>query len=78
MISDFTNNAEYWIDDFEEPVAKFEEQIARLWNQLQPLYKQLHAYVRKKLVRVYGEHVVSKTGPIPAHLLGKYPVQDKA
>uniref|UniRef100_A0A1B6C745 Angiotensin-converting enzyme n=1 Tax=Clastoptera arizonana TaxID=38151 RepID=A0A1B6C745_9HEMI len=69
-LNNFTNNADFWIDDFEEPVEQFEEEIAHLWSQLQPLYKQLHAYVRKKLVAVYGENVISRTGPIPAHLLG--------
>ncbi|XP_035778203.1 angiotensin-converting enzyme-like [Anopheles albimanus] len=41
-----------------------------LWSQLQPLYKQLFSFVRKGLIRQYGEHVVRRDGPIPAHLLG--------
>lgn len=41
-----------------------------LWQQLKPLYLQLHAYVRRELRKKYGESVVSKDGPIPAHLLG--------
>ncbi|XP_065090381.1 angiotensin-converting enzyme-like [Ochlerotatus camptorhynchus] len=41
-----------------------------LWTRVQPLYKQLVTFVRKGLVRQYGEHVVRRDGPIPAHLLG--------
>ncbi|XP_001648845.2 angiotensin-converting enzyme isoform X2 [Aedes aegypti] len=41
-----------------------------LWTRVQPLYKQLVTFVRKGLVRQYGEHVVRSDGPLPAHLLG--------
>uniref|UniRef100_A0A182NTL2 Angiotensin-converting enzyme n=1 Tax=Anopheles dirus TaxID=7168 RepID=A0A182NTL2_9DIPT len=41
-----------------------------LWGQVQPLYKQLFTYVRKGLVRHYGEHEIRRDGPLPAHLLG--------
>jgi hypothetical protein len=37
---------------------------------VKPLYLQLHAYVRRELRKKYGEDIVSKDGPIPAHLLG--------
>lgn len=42
-----------------------------LWTKVQPLYKQLVTFARKGLVRQYGEHVVRRDGPIPAHLLGR-------
>lgn len=35
-----------------------------------PLYKELHAYVRAKMIDVYGGHIHPE-GPLPAHLLGK-------
>lgn len=41
-----------------------------LWALIQPLYKKLFTYVRKGLVRKYGESVVRRDGPIPAHILG--------
>lgn len=44
--------------------------LETLWQQLKPLYLQLHAYVRRELRKKYGENIVSKDGPIPAHLLG--------
>lgn len=68
LFLDFTNNAEYWLDDFEDP--NFTEDIKELWLQMRPLYLQIHAYVRRQLRLKYGESVVSKDGPIPAHLLG--------
>lgn len=57
---------EYWrswyeIDDLEGMVEEF-------WDKLKPLYQELHAYVRYKLSKKYSQ--ISKTGPIPAHLLG--------
>lgn len=45
--------------------------VQDLWTQIQPLYRQLFTFVRKGLVRQYGERVVRRNGPIPAHLLGK-------
>lgn len=68
-VADFTDNAEYWLKDYESP--DFRDQVARLWDQVRPLYLQLHAYVRRKLRETYGEKLVTARGPIPAHLLGK-------
>lgn len=57
-----------WLDGYE--MDDFEEQIDQLWQKVRPLYLQLHAYVRRKLREKYGEKLISKRGPIPAHLLG--------
>ncbi|KAL0832496.1 hypothetical protein ABMA28_000715 [Loxostege sticticalis] len=59
--------AEWWLSEYE---MTNEDQFATLWNQVKPLYEQIHAYVRGRLRAKYGEDVVSKKGPIPAHLLG--------
>ena len=67
-LNNFTDNAAYWMKDYE--ADDFPEQIDALWQQLKPLYLQLHAYVRRELRKKYGEDIVSKDGPIPAHLLG--------
>ena len=48
----------------------FKQEMEETWQGLKPLYQQLHAYVRNKLNQKYGDHVVSKNGPIPAHILG--------
>lgn len=67
-LNNFSDYAEYWMKDYE--ADDFPEQIEREWQKLRPLYLQLHAYVRRELRKKYGEDVVSKDGPIPAHLLG--------
>ncbi|XP_011148683.1 angiotensin-converting enzyme [Harpegnathos saltator] len=64
----YPDYAAYWMRDYE--TDNFPEQIETLWQQLKPLYLQLHAYVRRELREKYGEDLVSKDGPIPAHLLG--------
>ncbi|XP_063823935.1 angiotensin-converting enzyme-like isoform X1 [Ostrinia nubilalis] len=67
-LNDFKDVADWWQADYEVP--DFEEQLAKLWEDVKPLYQQLHAYVRKRLRDMHGDHVVSAKGPIPAHLLG--------
>nr|CAD7400393.1 unnamed protein product [Timema cristinae] len=68
ILNNFTDTTEYWLMDYESP--DFQKQVVRLWEQIEPLYKELHAYVRRKLRETYGEEIVSRNGPIPAHLLG--------
>lgn len=68
-LNNFTNNADYWLDNYETP--DFREQVQSLWEQIKPLYLQIHAYVRHHLRKKYGD-VVSERGPIPAHLLGRF------
>lgn len=67
-LNNYTDMAAFWMKDYESD--DFTEQIELLWQQIKPLYLQLHAYVRRELRNKYGEDVVSKDGPIPAHLLG--------
>ncbi|KAK9502105.1 hypothetical protein O3M35_012698 [Rhynocoris fuscipes] len=67
-LNNVSDNAEYWKIDFETPT--FEADVEELWKQVEPLFKELHAYVRMKLNEKYGDNVVKKDGPIPAHLLG--------
>ena len=69
MAADYTDGTEMWLDEYETP--DFREQLAALWEEVSPLYRQLHAFVRARLRARYGDEVVSRTGPIPAHLLGK-------
>ena len=60
------NIGEYWRSWYE--VDDLEGMVEGFWNELKPLYQELHAYVRYKLSQKYSQ--MSKTGPIPAHLLG--------
>jgi peptidyl-dipeptidase A len=66
----FENVATMWKSAYDMPPDAFEAETDRLYAQLKPLYEQLHCHTRRKLSQKYGEQVVPKTGPIPAHLLG--------
>lgn len=61
-----------WREPYED--ESFVQNIEELWLQVQPLYKLLHAFVRSKLIEIYGNELIKPNGPIPAHLLG---MQDK-
>jgi peptidyl-dipeptidase A len=66
----FDDVASMWKGAYDMPADAFEAETDRLYAQMKPLYEQLHCYTRRKLNQMYGDRVVSKTGPIPAHLLG--------
>jgi len=72
----FKDVAEVWKANYDMPADQFEAEVDRLWGQVKPLYDQLHCYTRRKLNTMYGDAVVPKTGPIPAHLLGNMWAQD--
>jgi peptidyl-dipeptidase A len=66
----FSDVSELWKAGYDMPADAFADDTDRLWEQVKPLYTQLHCYARRKLNGLYGDKLVSKTGPIPAHLLG--------
>ena len=66
----FADAGENWRAGYDMSANEFEAEVERLWGQVQPLYEQLHCYVRGKLNKQYGDELVPKKGPIPAHLLG--------
>jgi len=66
----FKDVAEMWRSGYDMPPDQFEKEVDRLWNQVRPLYVQLHCYARRGLNKLYGDSVVSKTGPIPSHVTG--------
>jgi peptidyl-dipeptidase A len=59
-----------WRSKYDMPPDAFAAETDRLWGQVKPLYESLHCYTRGKLNEKYGDAVVPKTGPIPAHVLG--------
>jgi len=65
-----------WRSGYDMPPEDFEAEVERLWVQVRPLYEQLHCHVRDKLADHYGEDKVSRTAPIPAHLLGNIWAQE--
>jgi peptidyl-dipeptidase A len=65
-----------WRSGYDMPPDAFAAEVDRLYSQVKPLYESLHCHVRAKLNEKYGDAVVAKTGPIPAHLLGNIWAQD--
>jgi peptidyl-dipeptidase A len=59
-----------WRANYDMPPDEFAAEMERLWQQVRPLYNSLYIYTRAKLNQKYGDAVVPKNGPIPAHLLG--------
>ena len=66
----FADDGAMWRSKYDMSPEAFAKETGRLWEQVRPLYLALHTYVRKKLRETYGEQVVPRNGPIPAHLLG--------
>lgn len=62
----FSDAGEQMRAQYEDPEMYFT--VQDLWAQIQPLYRQLFTFVRKGLIRQYGEGVIRPDGPIPAHL----------
>jgi len=59
-----------WRANYDMTPEQFAAEMERLWQQVKPLYNSLYIYTRAKLNQKYGDAVVPKNGPIPAHLLG--------
>ncbi len=66
----FKDVGDEWKSGYDMSPDQFAAETDRLWGQVKPLYEQLHCYTRRKLNTMYGDKVVAKSGPIPAHLLG--------
>lgn len=57
-----------WSFPYDSPTL--EQDVEQVWAQIRPVYEQLHAYVRRKLRDLYGPEKISKTAPLPSHILG--------
>jgi peptidyl-dipeptidase A len=66
----FADTGAMWRSKYDMDPDTFATEVDRLWEAVRPLYESLHAYVRHRLVEVYGPNRVDPRGPIPAHLLG--------
>jgi peptidyl-dipeptidase A len=72
----FSDIGVMWRSGYDMAPEDFEKEAGRIWGQVEPLYKDLHCYARRRLNKKYGDKVVAKTGPIPAHLLGNMWAQE--
>jgi len=66
----FADTGSLWRSKYDMEADAFALEMDRVWGQVKPLYDSLQCHVRAKLNEKYGDDVVSKSGPIPAHLLG--------
>ncbi len=66
----FNDLSQLWRSQYDMEPDAFSAELDRLWGQVKPLYDSLHCYVRGELNEKYGDEVVAKDQPIPAHLLG--------
>ena len=66
----YADLGEMWRDAYDMGPSELSRETERLWEQVRPLYRSLHCYARNRLADFYGEELVSRDGPIPAHLLG--------
>ncbi|MGX5174093.1 M2 family metallopeptidase [Aliikangiella sp. IMCC44653] len=66
----FKDTGALWRSKYDMPADDFAKEMDRVWGQVKPLYDSLQCHVRAKLNEKYGDEVVAKDGPIPAHLLG--------
>ncbi|RWS02537.1 Angiotensin-converting enzyme-like protein, partial [Dinothrombium tinctorium] len=67
-LNGFNDMGEMWRESYESETLQLD--LENLWLQLKPLYEHLHAYVRSKLIELYGSNKIKANGPIPAHVLG--------
>lgn len=66
----FKDTGAMWREKYDMDPDAFAAEMERLWQQVKPLYDSLYTYTRKKLIAKYGDQVVPREGPIPAHLFG--------
>ena len=71
----FKDSGELWRAGYDMSPSEFEGETERLWEEVAPLYEDLHCYVRAQLKKSYGDKI-SKSGAIPAHLLGNMWAQE--
>ncbi len=62
--------SDLWFSKYDMPAEDFLDDTDRVWGEVKPLYDALHCHVRAKLNEHYGDEVISKTGPLPVHMLG--------
>ncbi|XP_049845711.1 angiotensin-converting enzyme-like [Schistocerca gregaria] len=72
----YMDMGECWREELDTRLL--EEEVFRLYEQVEPLYIMLHAVVRHHLANYYGDDIVDRKEPIPAHLLGNMWAQNWA
>ncbi|XP_030058174.1 angiotensin-converting enzyme 2 [Microcaecilia unicolor] len=74
----YQDYGDYWRGNYETHVTgkyaysrdDLKRDVERTFEEIRPLYRELHAYVRGRLHDAYGSEYISKTGCLPANVLG--------
>lgn len=66
----YEDYGDYWREEYED--KNLEQNMEEILDEMNTLYKKLHAYARFKLNNLFGDEILSKTGPIPIHLLNMW------
>ena len=66
----YQNLSDLWFSKYDMPADEFLAETDRVWEEVKPLYDALHCHVRAKLNDHYGDDIVSKSDPLPVHMLG--------
>jgi len=64
MFSEQRNLEQYW--EMQSEWKDGYNKAKKLWTEIEPIYLKFHAYVRRRLQKIYPE----VPDPIPVHLLG--------
>nr|CAD7428473.1 unnamed protein product [Timema monikensis] len=73
-LNNLKDTAEYWMFPYDSPTFRFD--VEDVWEEVKPLYELMHAYVRRKLRDLYGPDKISRSAPLPAHILGNTIIQN--
>ena len=66
----YQNLSDLWFSKYDMPADEFLAETDRVWEEVKPLYDSLHCHVRAKLNDHYGDDIVSRSDPLPVHMLG--------
>uniref|UniRef100_A0A4W3HYL6 Angiotensin-converting enzyme n=1 Tax=Callorhinchus milii TaxID=7868 RepID=A0A4W3HYL6_CALMI len=77
-LNGYQDYGDYWRGNYEtKDIGEYAysrddlvKDVESLFEEVKPLYRELHAYVRAKLMETFGSEHISRTGGLPAHLLG--------
>ena len=64
----FTDFGDFVRSSFE--IENLTDEFDLIYAKLEKLYRMLHAYVKKRLGRMYPGRVDTRVGALPAHVLG--------
>lgn len=65
-----------WLDSYLKDDDQFGDDLENLWQTIAPLYEKVHAYIRHKLRLHWGDDLIGRFDPLPAHIMGNMWAQE--